>query len=454
MGPSLSERRTDEETGSEKNADGSVDGSNISTATIGQLGSVAIGVHSLVGPALLSLPAACQRAGLIPTTITLMFAYLLSSLCALHMANIVSMVPGNRNFQKTVEFSEPFRIFWGPKMYAFTQATFFLCAMSQNVSAIVDTSQVIDNFLGHTIGSVALQFFPSNLLIWKQDACTKQEVADGQCDPFNGDDGPNILLSAGYLVATLIFLPMCLVDLKENSRFQIIGLYVLLINCFIFGIYFMITGMTLDNAPWFGNPNQWNSMIGIILFNYTLSIAIPTWLRSKSPSVDIASMVHTSSSIATILYLIVGIWGALAIPNVSINILEAMTTGAYGVPMQISGSFFAFFVIGLDIPLFSVFARANLVGSGVCSRRTANILVVYIPWLVSWIFYQGEAIYTILAWGGIIFTGIVAYILPLVLALHMVNRNEKGSVNVYADVIKGDRAQKAQLSYYSYSSVI
>jgi hypothetical protein len=385
------------------------------------------------------------------------------------------MVPGNRNFQKTVEFSEPFRIFWGAKMYAFTQATFFLCAMTQNVSAIVDTSQVIDNFLGHTMGSFALEFSPFKILTWKRDACTKQEVTDDQCDPFNGDDGPDMLLSAGYLLATLIFLPMCLVDLKENSRFQIIGLYVLFINCLIFGIYFMVEGLKLENAPWWGKPEEWDSMIGIILFNYTLSIAIPTWLKSKSPRVDIGSMVHTSSTISTGLYLIVGVWGALAIPNVSVNILEAMTTGAYGVPMQISGTFFAFFVIGLDIPLFSVFARANLVGSGVCSRRTANILVVYIPWLVSWIFYQGETIYEILAWGGVIFTGIVAYILPLVLALYMFNRNERGSVKVYGDIITGDRAQKvmlwilvissfigvgvsfagqAGLSYYSYSTVI
>jgi amino acid permease len=66
------------------------------------LGSMAIAVNSLAGPAILQLPATYQEAGIMPTTITLILVGLLSSLCSLHMANIVSKVPGNKTFDKEV----------------------------------------------------------------------------------------------------------------------------------------------------------------------------------------------------------------------------------------------------------------------------------------------------------------------------------------------------------------
>ena len=59
-----------------------------------------------------------------------------------------------------------------------------------------------------------------------------------------------------------------------------------------------------------------------------------------------------------------------------------MVSGAYGGGIQVMGSFFAFFIIGLDIPLFSVLTRYNLVHSGMCSDWMANLLVVWIPWYV------------------------------------------------------------------------
>ena len=63
---------------------------------------MAIAVNSLAGPAILQLPATYQEAGIMPTTITLILVGLLSSLCSLHMANIVSKVPGNKTFDKEV----------------------------------------------------------------------------------------------------------------------------------------------------------------------------------------------------------------------------------------------------------------------------------------------------------------------------------------------------------------
>jgi hypothetical protein len=98
--------------------------------------------------------------------------------------------------------------------------------------------------------------------------------------------------------------------------------------------------------------------------------------------------------------------------------------------MQIVASIFAFFIIGLGTPLFSVLSRQNLVGSGLCSHFQGNLLAVYLPFFSSWMFYQGVT--QLLSWGGIIFTSLVAFILPLLISIHALDTSDgMGHVKVY-----------------------
>jgi hypothetical protein len=153
-------------------------------------------------------------------------------------------------------------------------------------------------------------------------------------------------------------------------------------------------------------------------------------------------VVHGSTILTTILYVTVGMGGALAIPSVNPNLLAPLVSGAFGTPLRIGASFFAFVIIGLDIPLFSVLTRYNLVNSGLCSKSLANILVVYIPWAFSWAFYQGNAIADLLSWGGVLFSSAIAFILPLMLALYMLIKSENpGTVNVYCGLIQSRYAK-------------
>jgi hypothetical protein len=118
------------------------------------------------------------------------------------------------------------------------------------------------------------------------------------------------------------------------------------------------------------------------------------------------------------------------------------------VPLQLCASIFAFFIIGLGAPLFSVLTRMNLTCNDLLSRDTANILAVYIPFLTSWIFYQGDAITQLLSWGGIIFTSLIAFILPLLAALYSLSTSDReGSIDVYYPLhcVRSKSAQKAAL---------
>lgn len=177
---------------------------------------------------------------------------------------------------------------------------------------------------------------------------------------------------------------------------------------------------------------SWAGLFGVVLFNFALVIAIPTWLYEKEADVHVPTVVQGSSILSAVLYILIGGLGAATMPDVSDNMLESMMSGAFGTAMQLGASIFAFFIIGLGIPLFSVLTRSNLTGSGLCNQCWGNILAVYVPFSISWLFYQGDSIQQLLSWGGIIFTSAVAFILPLLLAYRSLDRtDDEGSIRVY-----------------------
>lgn len=402
---------------------------------IGMLGSIAIAVNSLVGPGILDLPATFRRSGLIPTSLTVIFVAILSALCSMHMANTVSKVTGNSNFQKEVEFSEAFRIFMGRKGFLFTQVAFFLCATCMNLSSIVEIAQVADQVFSRCFGeggTFAVKFHPGSpeIIRWHPSVCSDEDVHGGHCIPFNDRSNSTILLSLGYVAVAIPFIPLGLMDLQENTLWQIVSFTILLLTSSQFILTFLFKPFTFDENTLWGE--EWDAMLGVILFNFAVVIAIPAWLYEKKETVSVQTVVHRSHIIATALYILMGAFGSLAIPRVPENMLESVVSGAFGLPVQIGAENFAFFIIGLDIPLFSVLARLNLTGSGLCSETTGNILAVFLPWGAAWLFYQGYALLDLLSWGGVLFTSVIAFLAPLLLALKAVqNSDDKGSLSVY-----------------------
>jgi len=423
---------------------------------IGFWGSFSIAVNSLTGPAMLTLPATFQRCGLIPTISTIIFVCFLSSACSLYMADTISKIPGNDKFVREVEFSDSFNYFWGRKWFVFTEAIFFLCVTCLNISSIVDTSQVVDTFFGHWVpaGSAAVQISMSNgfeWIRWDPDACTEEELLSGGCTAFSSDKDDGVLLTLGYIVTALIFLPMSLMDLQENSHFQIWGFVVLVVTTIQLTMQFAWAGLYINNLSLWGK--SWDTLFGVVLFNFALVIAIPAWLYERHPSVDVPTIVHGSSLLSAFLYIVMGVFGALSIANVSDNILENMLSGVFGISVQLGASLFAFMIIGLGIPLFSVLTRLNLTSNGQCSLFVGNLLAVIFPWSISWILYRGSAITNLLSWGGTLFTSIVAFLLPLSLALHTVIKVDKVG-SIIGKWIKSKQSQVFTLVFLLLSAVL
>jgi len=158
---------------------------------------------------------------------------------------------------------------------------FFLCVTCLNVSSIVDTAEVVDTFFGHWVvtGTMAINFqwidnqLSVRLANWDYSNCSEESLIAGECVPYHGATG--ILLTSGYVVTLLTFLPMALMDLKENATIQVVGFLVLLVTSCGFIVLFLSEGLKTGNLSLWGT--EWGSLFGVILFNFALVIAIPAW---------------------------------------------------------------------------------------------------------------------------------------------------------------------------------
>jgi len=521
-------------------------GKNIS-GVLGLLivGSMSIVVNFLTGPAMLELPGLYQKSGIIPTTLTILIVAILSTLGSLHLARVISQIPGNSNFEHPYEYSDVFYHYFrnhhhrhqsssSTKSTTMTMTTsdpnnndndnnhcqhhrtdnrlakflvwvtkiaFFACITSLNISSMVDSAQVMDSILanphliGQTVG-LGIQIPPPiptqqvskqsqqrqstqpsitttirkqpqvptlpplpppprhyfQLIFWNYNSCRQQEDIEGECIPFafyNADlqhddnpisedlaDGDGCILTLGYLLTVICFLPLSLMDLQENASWQVVEFFVLLLTSVMFAFLFWNIGFDTNNISWWGA--SWDGLLGVILFNFALVISISSWLHEKEPSVNVRQVIIGSTTLAAFLYITLGILGAMAIPQVSSNMLQSFLSGTFGPAMQFTASIFALFIVGLGIPLLCVLCRLNLQGGssnaggaggiGNFTEGTANYLAVYLPFGISWMLYRGESVTELLSWGGTICTSLIAFVFPWIVALKALNTLDIKSV--------------------------
>ena len=90
--------------------------------------------------------------------------------------------------------------------------------------------------------------------------------------------------------------------------------------------------------------------------------------------------------------------------------------------------------------------RLNLVGSGVCSDAVGKHLTGTLPWITSWLLYQGKAIEKLLSIGGLL-TSLIVFIGPLSLALYVsFTKSDIGAVPHIPFFGNSKRAEQIELS--------
>ena len=168
---------------------------------IGLFGSYALVLNNISGPGMLDFPLAFQSAGYVPCTVTIVAVACASAAVATYLCDAHA---GLRKTRGPLEFSALFGELYGGRVFAATQALYFLNLFSQNVAAIVSTAQAVDSLAATLLSrslAVRVPFDPSEppaVLAWA--GCDREG-----CTPFDGadDDGRAFVLTAGYAFCAL-----------------------------------------------------------------------------------------------------------------------------------------------------------------------------------------------------------------------------------------------------------
>lgn len=391
-----------------------------SSSKIGYLGSFSLIINNLTGPGMLGFPNLFQNAGLIPVTISICFAWIASSLCGTLLADAIGSIRGNEDFSRQIDFSRAFRLIVGKKWYVLAEALFLTSCCVQACASIVAAAQSLDGFiasflLGRTFG---LQLYPEITMVsWDTSACHEEtefvpESDSEDCTPF-ASAGP-LVLTFGFVLVSLLFLPLGLGHLKETIAVQIfsmVSMFVLLIQ---FCYEFIVRGVNYD-IPWVGY--DMSKLTGVVLFNYAFSITVPSWLSEKDRNVSVNKCVWTASSWASIIYMVFGLLGALAFDQVGPNVLVLLASNKVHHLTRFCAALFGVIIIGCGVPVFAVVIRTGLVASELCSPGWALFLGGFLPYFMSWMLYQGTMLMSILNWAGLVINGLVAFLFPMILAL-------------------------------------
>jgi hypothetical protein len=281
----------------------------------------------------MSLPLLFQKAGIIPVVTCIILTCICSSINGTMLAEVLASIPKNADFSLGLEYSSAFDIVIGASAYYLAETFFLSACMVQALTGLVETAQSLDSFLAsYLIGrTYALQLAPVFKIVeWSPDHC---KHPDGFCDPFH-DAGP-LIISAGFVIVTLLFFPLGRGHLQETMVIQFISFSCLLFFMSEFSFEFLSKGLPYS-VPWFGSHFQ--DVIGIILFNYAFVITVPAWLIGKS-SIDVLRLTETtektnetrvsktiwgSSIFCSVMYIVFGLLAAMAYKRDSEDMLTLL----------------------------------------------------------------------------------------------------------------------------------
>lgn len=233
---------------------------------------------------MLEFPQMFQRAGLLPSMVSLGLVCVVSTLFATTLADTIARIPHNKSFSRRIEFSDVFEQYIGRRTAMLTQVVFFLNLLSQNLAAIVACAQMFDafgaNFWPGATYALRLSPAPVTLVRWDSSLCGIGDVAQADpdsgadaCVPFASEGEGALLMTAGYLATMLLLAPLGLLTLEENmlqQKFSFCALFALSIQ-FLFT--FLSTGLTAGSLPWIGH--HWAESLGVVIFNFAFCVTVP-----------------------------------------------------------------------------------------------------------------------------------------------------------------------------------
>ena len=289
------------------------------------MASIALITNNVVGPAMMGLPYLFKHAGILPVVVFGALTWISSSLCGTLLADTIARIPGNSKFTKHILFCNAFHIIVGGKWYTVAEGLFLSSCFIQACAGLVETAHGLDGlFCSFVFGrSYALQVYPTiSLLTWSPVGCDVSVLADDiQCVPFS-NAGP-FIITLGFVTATLLFFPIGCYHLKETMTMQYVSFSFLFVLVILFCLEFFHLGLN-SHVPWVGK--DLSKLAGVVLFNYSVTLTVPSWLDEKIDSVSVNGIIWGSTSLATVMYLCFGILAALAFDDVTEDALVILAS--------------------------------------------------------------------------------------------------------------------------------
>lgn len=299
-------------------------------------------------------------------------------------------------------------------------AVFVLCVVffSQNLANILMTSQVMDDMLLSMFGkSCALDY--TNF----KGLCVSGDDDTTLTDSLFGN---RYVISVGYIVVLVICIPLGILNLDDNIGIQIGGMVLTVVCIVVWVANFIAIGLVPANVPMFGTGlATYAPLLSTVLFNYGFVATIPSWYNEKAPRVKTGVTIVWAQVAASLQYLLVAVFGALAIVNNgNSNLLSLIDEGGISGIWQASQIMTFIFPLAnvlTSIPVFSIIIRYNMLQiHGIhVPVWMANLVAVVMPWVVAVPFYPGNTMDDIINWSSALFFVMLNLVFPLSMYLSM-----------------------------------
>ncbi|KAI8143731.1 hypothetical protein BJV82DRAFT_609229 [Fennellomyces sp. T-0311] len=388
----------------------------MSKGGIGTFGAIALLVSSMTGPGLSTIPPLFQQSGWLAPMFVFVAIAILSAFSALFICEVLSSIKGNEKFQAKVEFTTVAQLILGKKYHYFFQLVLFLALQSVNVASIILAAQTIDSMLITLFkGTCGLGIAPGGWF------CITERTVLGN-SPFSADD--YYIFTFGYLLTAVMVMPLGFFSLVENIMVQMTSFIVLCAVLLQWTVAFCQEGLDTSRLPAVGPDST--LVLGIVIFNYSYITTIPTLVNDLRPDVSIHKSLTISVIISTIMYIIIGVFGAMAYEmSPSSDILAILSTQGQTASL-VTTYIFPICALVTSIPVFTIVIRQNLLRGNICGKPWAIFWANLLPWFICIPLQAKDYIGTIQNWSSLFFQSTVNFILPFI--LYFASRKYQASV--------------------------
>ncbi|KAI9496786.1 hypothetical protein BDB00DRAFT_952354 [Zychaea mexicana] len=368
------------------------------------------------GPGLSTIPPMFQQSGWLAPMFVFVAVAVLSGFSALFICEVLSSIKGNEKFQANVEFTTVAQLILGKKYHYFFQIVLYLALQAVNVASIILSAQTLDSmFLTLFDGTCGLGVSPGRWF------CISERSVLGN-SPFSADD--YYIFTFGYLVTAAMVMPLGFFSLVENIYVQMISFIVLCGVLIQWIVAFCQVGLDTSLLPASGPDSS--TVLGIVIFNYAYITTIPTMVNDLRPDVSIHKSLWISVVISTIMYILLGVFGAMAYRMEPTADILAILSSQGSTASLVTTYIFPICALVTSIPVFTIVIRQNLMRGNICGRPWAVFWSNILPWFVCIPLQTKDYVGTIQNWSSLFFQSTINFILPFI--LYFASRKYQASV--------------------------